>query len=113
MELAADIAESLASHERLLRTVGRLDDSAVASPSLLPDWTVGMVLTHLARHADGQVSVLRGETTARYPSIEARDAGIEAARGRSADDEIADVRNAISRLEAAYREAEWTGAGER
>ena len=83
-ELDTDIAETRASHERLLRTAERLDDVAVDGPSLLPGWTVGMVLTHLARHADGQASVLRGKTTARYPSIEARDAGIAAGRGSSA-----------------------------
>lgn len=109
----ADIVEVRASHHRLLRTVEGLDDLAVAGPSRLPGWTVGMVVTHLARHADGQAAVLRDEASARYPSVDARNAAIDAGRGATAGAVLADLGGAITRLDAAYRDAEWTGAGER
>ncbi|MFI9324466.1 maleylpyruvate isomerase N-terminal domain-containing protein [Kitasatospora aureofaciens] len=37
----------------LLRTAARLCDAGVRAPSLLPGWSRGHVLTHLARNADG------------------------------------------------------------
>ena len=109
----ADVVEMRASHERLLQTVQQLGDAAMAAGSLLPGWDVAMVLTHLARHADSQSAVLRGQAMSRYTSIEARDAGIEAGRGATADTVVADLRRAIDALDAAYRDADWTGAGER
>ena len=62
---------------------GRLDSSP--RPSLLPDWTVGHVLTHLARNADSMDRVLeaaeRGDVVERYAGGGAgRDAEIEAGR---------------------------------
>ena len=44
------------------RRRGELD---VAAPSRLPDWTVGHVLTHLARNADSIVRVLAGQRARR------------------------------------------------
>src|SRR6266511_2471447 len=44
--------------EALLRTAEALDDGAVAAPSLLPGWTRGHVLTHLARQADAITNLL-------------------------------------------------------
>ena len=53
---------------RTCSSASTLDASA---PSLLPGWTVGHVLTHLARNADSMVRVLdaaeRGEVVERYP----------------------------------------------
>src|SRR5690349_12024814 len=42
-----------AETRRLLDTAAALDDAAVRAPSLLPGWSRGHVLTHLARNADG------------------------------------------------------------
>jgi len=109
----SDQDEVRASHERLLATVAGLDDETARRPSLLPGWDVAMVVTHLARHADGQTAVLRGDAVARYPSLEARDAGIEAGRGATAGALLDDLRSAIERLDAAYASADWAGAGER
>ena len=36
----------------------QLDDAAIAEPSLLPGWTRGHLLAHLARNADALVNVL-------------------------------------------------------
>ena len=61
-ETARDIAGAEGAHARLLALLrdraGALDGGA---PSRLPDWTVGHVLTHLARNADSIVRVLTAE----------------------------------------------------
>jgi maleylpyruvate isomerase len=84
---------------QLLETLGRLTDADVRQPSLLPGWTRGHVLTHLARGGDALRDVLEGGPG--YPSREARDAAIEAGAGRPIAEHIADVRAAA----AAFREA--------
>ncbi|HZR48605.1 MAG TPA: maleylpyruvate isomerase family mycothiol-dependent enzyme [Streptosporangiaceae bacterium] len=80
---------------RLLVTVESLDDGAIAEPSLLPGWTRGHVLTHLARNADGLRNLLiwarTGVETPGYRSKQARDADIEAGAGRAAAEQLADV----------------------
>src|SRR4029077_20917204 len=68
--------------DRLLASAGALTDTGVREPSLLPGWTRGHVLTHIARNADGLGNLLRwartGITTPMYASREARRAGIGA-----------------------------------
>ena len=65
------IAACRASHQRLLGTLEALDDATARHPSRLPDWTVGHVLTHLARNADSHVHILgaamRGDAVEQYP----------------------------------------------
>src|SRR5256885_15091039 len=62
--------------------------SSDLEPSLLPGWTRGHVLTHVARNGDGLGNLLRwartGTETPMYASREARRADIEAGAGRSA-----------------------------
>jgi len=82
--------------EELLRTAEDLDPVSVSAPSLLPGWTIGHVLTHVARNADGQTNLLTwartGVETPMYPSPEARVAGIEAGAARPLREQIADIR---------------------
>src|SRR6478735_4255066 len=86
----------------LLSTVNDLDDEAVRGPSLLPGWTRGHVLAHLARNADGLANVARtavtGDVTPMYESAAQRDADIEAGAGRSASDHESDVEASAERL---------------
>lgn len=88
--------------DRLLQTVAGLQDTDLRAPSLLPGWTRGHVLTHIARNADGLSNVVRsvltGETIPMYASTEARNADIEAGSGRSAADLEADVESSAERL---------------
>jgi maleylpyruvate isomerase len=67
--------------QRLVRTVDGLDDSALAAPSGLPDWTRAHVVAHLALNAEGLASVLtsraEGHPTSMYRSDEARDGDID------------------------------------
>ena len=83
---------------------GRLDVNAA---SRLPSWTVGHVLTHLARNADSITRVLaaaeRGDVVDRYAGGAAgRDAEIEAGHARPAAEQVDDVRVTIERLESAW-----------
>lgn len=83
------IAACRAAHERLLATVSDVDDEIARRPSRLPGWSVGHVLTHLARNAEGMVGrldgALRGEEVALYPGgRDQRNADIASGAGRAA-----------------------------
>jgi maleylpyruvate isomerase len=91
-----------AATERLLRTAEDLDPAAVSAPSLLPGWTIGHVLTHVARNADAYTNLLTwartGVETPAYPTPTARAEGIEAGAGRPLREQIADIRAAHERF---------------
>jgi maleylpyruvate isomerase len=107
LETAATVAGARAAHASLLGDLDGLDDATVARPSRLPGWTVGHVLTHLARNADAHVRMLEGaaagEITDQYEGgVAGRSAEIEAGAGRPAADQVADLAEAIARLERAW-----------
>jgi maleylpyruvate isomerase len=81
--------------ERLLGTIGGLTDDDIRQASLLPGWTRGHVLTHIARTGDALCNLLRwartGVPTPAYPSQQARDAAIETGAGRGVAELLADV----------------------
>ncbi len=87
---------------RLLHTAHGLDDAAVAAPSLLPMWTRGHVLTHIARNADSLVNLLTwartGVETPQYASVERRNADIEAGAPRPATAQLEDLTEACARF---------------
>jgi maleylpyruvate isomerase len=91
-----------AATEALIRTAEGLHDTAVTGPSLLPGWTVGHVLTHVARNADAYTNLLTwartGVETPAYASPAARDEGIEAGAGRPLAEQIEDIRRAHERF---------------
>ena len=94
------------SHARLALTLAGVTDTDARRPSLLPGWSVGHVLTHLARNADSHVRMLEaaavGEVADQYPGgNERRAADIEAGAGRPAAELVADVTSTAARLEAA------------
>ncbi|WP_169945689.1 maleylpyruvate isomerase family mycothiol-dependent enzyme [Microbispora sp. H11081] len=90
---------------RLLATAARLTDEDLRAPSLLPGWTRGHVLTHVARNADSYVNLLSwartGVRTPQYASAEAREAGVEAGASRPAAEQLADLRDSAERFAAA------------
>ncbi|WP_426246352.1 maleylpyruvate isomerase family mycothiol-dependent enzyme [Nocardioides sp. LHG3406-4] len=67
--------------QSLIRTVDGLPDEAYAAPSLLPGWSRGHVVAHLALNAEGLAGVLNGLVTGEevpmYASPESRDADID------------------------------------
>lgn len=96
-----------AAHARLLVTLSTVTDGTARQPSRLPGWTVGHVLTHLARNADSHTrrigGALRGEVMDQYPGgWEGRAAEIEAGAGRPAAALVADVRASAEALEDAW-----------
>ncbi|GGJ28395.1 maleylpyruvate isomerase family mycothiol-dependent enzyme [Streptomyces brasiliensis] len=104
---AAALEQITAATEHLLRTAARFTDADVRAPSLLPDWSRGHVLTHLARNADGGRRLLiwarTGTETPEYPSLAARAEQIEAGAGRSAAELLADLCDSAAAFEAEYR----------
>jgi maleylpyruvate isomerase len=102
----AELAALRSSTADLLRGLAdeQWSDADAQAPSLLPDWTRGHVLTHVARNADGIArtvsGALRGEHLARYPDGAAgRNADIEAGAGRPVADLLLDVQQSADRLD--------------
>ena len=79
--------ELVAASNRLVRTVDGMDDDAYAAPSLLPGWTRGHVVAHLALNAEGLggalVGLVNGEPTPMYSSQGSRDGDIAELGGAS------------------------------
>src|ERR687890_258736 len=79
----------------LLRTIDDLTEDQARGPSLLPGWTRGHVLAHLARNADALINLTvwarTGVPTPMYPSREVRSATIEAQSGRPVAELRADI----------------------
>jgi maleylpyruvate isomerase len=113
------LAGVLAAHRTLAARLAGLTDEQARQPSLLPGWSVGHVVTHLARNSDGLRNMLegalRGEIAAMYPGgLEQRQADIEAGAGRTAAALRADVAAATEQLEgvfAAMTDDAWAGSG--
>ena len=86
----------------LLRAAADLDPAVVSAPSLLPGWTVGHVLTHLARNADAYTNLLTwartGVETPAYASPAAREAAIAEGAGRPLREQLEDIRAAHERF---------------
>ncbi len=101
-EVLGDLADATGG---LIAGVSGLTDADVRQRSLLPGWTRGHVLTHLARNAEGGVRLLdwarTGVPSYEYPSVAARAAAIEAGAGRPAAALAADVRQTADALAGA------------
>ena len=101
------IAENGAAIDRLLASVSALSDEQTREPSLLPGWSRGHLLTHVARSCDGLLNLLTwaetGVETPMYPSREAREADIEAGAHRSAGELAADIDGSAKSFAAKAR----------
>jgi maleylpyruvate isomerase len=100
-QIARSIEGCRRSHATLLATVADLTDGDARRPSLLPDWTVGHVLTHIARNADSVTrrleGAIRGEIVDQYPGGAAgREAEIESGAGRAGPALVEDVRRSAA-----------------
>lgn len=109
-----------AADQALVRTVDRLDPAAYAEPSLLPGWTRGHVVAHLALNAEALAGVLHGAHVGQpqpmYASQEARDSDIEElAAGDTAAlrERLLAGTGALARALDAMGEADWDGSFER
>src|SRR5918997_461459 len=74
-----DIASCRAAHERMVRVLDGVTEEVAGHPSLLPDWTVAHVVTHLARNAESMhrriEAARRGELVEQYVGGEAGPGG--------------------------------------
>ncbi|MEV6985460.1 maleylpyruvate isomerase family mycothiol-dependent enzyme [Sphaerisporangium sp. NPDC051017] len=109
MTVLDDLATELdAATKWLLATAAAMPDRDVTAPSLLPGWTRGHVLTHVARNADSHVNLLTwaktGVFTPQYPTLEAREAQIAEGAGRAAAEQHADLAASAARLDVAVRD---------
>jgi maleylpyruvate isomerase len=103
MDGVDDVVQGLAKATAdLVADVDGLTDAEARGPSLLPGWTRGHVLTHLARNAEGGTRLLTWARTGipsyEYRSVAARAAAIEDGAGRPATVLAADVRATASAM---------------
>ncbi|MGW0250825.1 maleylpyruvate isomerase family mycothiol-dependent enzyme [Nocardia goodfellowii] len=86
---------------RLLESVKGMREAEVGEPSLLPGWTRGHVLAHIARNADSLVNLLTwartGVETPQYASVSIRDREIEEGAPRGLGEQLADVEATAAR----------------
>jgi len=104
-----DLAGVAEAQARFSAAIEGLSDADARRPSRLDGWTVGHVLTHVARNADSHVrraeAAARAETVDQYPGgFEGRAAEIDAGAGRPARQIVEDVRTSAGRLDAAWRQ---------
>jgi len=109
------VAGCLAAQDALDAGLAGLRDEQARAPSSLPGWSVGHVLTHVARNGDSLVwrleGAARGELRDQYPGgLEQRRADIETGAGRPADALVEDVARssaAVARVIAELPEEAW------
>jgi maleylpyruvate isomerase len=96
------LQETVAATTRYLDALTTLDDPDLRADSLLPGWSRGHVVTHVARNADGLRNLLvwarTGVETPQYPSWEQRNTDIDSESGRTAGELLADSREAAERF---------------
>jgi maleylpyruvate isomerase len=116
MELEPHVAITLCidAHRRLWSTAKSIDDETARQPSRLPGWTIGHVLTHIARNADGHVrgleGALRGEEVPRYAGgSQQRDGEIDEGAMRTANALARDVEESARRLEETWSRSDAAG----
>jgi maleylpyruvate isomerase len=88
-------------------TIASMSDADARAASMLPGWSRGHVLTHIARNADGNADMvegaIRGEVVKQYPGgAEQRSRDIEAGADRPLVELAADVDRAQARLVVAW-----------
>ena len=108
-EIARDVASCVASQKALVASLGALEGTDPGAPSLLPDWSIGHVLTHIARNADSIISMLDGND--QYPhGRDGRNADIEAGSVRLWQQLVDDVAASAAAVEARLLAVDdWTG----
>ena len=103
--IAEVLGELDGATDGLVSGIQGLTDSEARDASLLPGWSRGHVLTHLARNAEGGTRLLTwartGHPSYEYESVAARAQAIEIGAGRPARE----LREDVQRTAEALREA--------
>ncbi|MCP9964761.1 maleylpyruvate isomerase N-terminal domain-containing protein [Actinomadura madurae] len=83
-------------------TLERLSDEDMRAPSALPGWSRGHVATHIARNAESLWNLLEWARTGveipQYPSIDTRNADLDAGAGRGRAELVEDVMATAARF---------------
>jgi len=94
------------SHACLLDDVAAMSEDDLGGATLLPGWTRGHLLTHLARNADSHAWLFEGarirEFRQQYPEAGMRERDIEAGSSRRKHEIFEDLTRATRALEAAW-----------
>jgi maleylpyruvate isomerase len=103
----ADVEGCRLAHRRLCAALEEMADADVVGSSLLPEWTVAHVLTHLARNAEAMVRRIEaarsGKTVNQYQGgPKGRALEIDAGATRPARDIISDVVAWSNRLDSIF-----------
>lgn len=102
----ADIDACRASHRRLLAALAPLDDGDFRSPSLLPGWTRGHVVTHLANKSTSLVwlygAPAEGEIRRQFPIGYDYDLAADAGADRAAAELRSDLEQSFELVETAW-----------
>ena len=109
-ELTREIASCVASERSLVEFVTSLgDDVDPRTPSRLPNWSIGHVMTHIARNADGLLSMMDGGL--QYPhGRDGRNADILAGSKRGWPELVDDVVARSAAVEAVVTACtDWSG----
>lgn len=106
---SAEITSCVRSEQALVDALGSMPEPDPSAPSRLPGWTIGHVMTHIARNADGLVSMFSGAH--QYPhGLDGRNADIEAGASRPWGELVDDVTSRSQAVAAALAErADWSG----
>ena len=109
-----------AASDRLLATVEGLSDAGFEEPTVLPGWSRGHVVAHLALNAEGLAAALSGlESGSRrpiYASADARDADIDALAAAAPDMVRERLRSGVVTFADAVRHVSpesWSGTVDR
>ena len=102
---AARLRARVVTATSLLRaSAERVSDQQARESSLLPGWSRGHLLTHIARNADSLRNLLvwarTGVPKPQYSSADERSQGIERGAGRSAAELLADLDASAAALDA-------------
>jgi maleylpyruvate isomerase len=118
-DLDRDLAGAAKAHGTVIAALQGLTDAQVSQASLLPNWTVGHVLAHIAGNAVGHRrmvdAAIRGDVGEMYPGgLAQRNNDIEAGARRTAAELVAEVTATATQLESAWADVPptaWSGRG--
>ena len=107
--VARDVESCARSHRALDDHLASLADVDPGAPSRLPGWSLGHLLTHIARNGDSHLAMLAGRP--QYPGVAQRNADIDAGAMRPWDELVADVRRAGAAVDEAFGTHQgWSGS---
>ncbi|MGA0035958.1 MAG: maleylpyruvate isomerase family mycothiol-dependent enzyme [Ilumatobacteraceae bacterium] len=95
-QVAREVEGCVRSQSRFVQWLEEQSTIECGQPSLLPGWSIGHVLTHVARNADSYVNLLEGKP--QYASVEVRDSDIESGAPRPWVEQVEDIRTSCERL---------------